>query len=325
MAIDSEVALTPLAERDLVAADELLRAAFGTALGLPEPARFAEGAELVRTRWRADPTCAFAAHRAGELVGCAFLARRGSYVSFGPLAVRPDHWDRGIGRLLWEIRMPMLERWGATHAALFTRIESKNIHLYQRYGFWPRELTALSAKPLAPAGEPRAGEGGRAAAPWSTLSELPMAARQVALDDCRRLADSIQPGLDPTGEILAVEAQALGTTILIYDDGGLGGFAICHVGAGSEAGPGACYVKLAAAAPGPDAERRLERLLDACERHAVAHGAVRLLAGVNIARREAYRVLLDRGHRPFAFGVAMHRPDEPAYDRPGALVVDDGR
>jgi GNAT superfamily N-acetyltransferase len=314
---DTDLTVGPLEESDLAAADAVFRLAFGTALGLPEPRRFAEGAELVRTRWLADPECAFKAESQGELVGCAFVTRWGSHALFGPLAVHPDYWDRGVGRLLWEVRLPLLERWGATHAALFTRAETKNVHLYQKFGFWPGFLTALTTKQLDEA--PGTSVSSR------RFAELPADARGATLADCRRLADAVHPGLDLEREIVALHRQRIGDTILVDDKGGLTGFAVCHAGAGSEAGPGACYVKFAAVAPGRGASRRFEHLLDACEAYAAVQGLGRLVAGVNTGRREAYRSLLGRGHRPFAFGVAMHRPDEPAYDRPGVYVLDDRR
>ena len=37
--------------------------------------------------------------------------------------------------------------------------------------------------------------------------------------------------------------ERLGDTVLIDDGAGLHGVAICHAGAGTEAGAGACYVK----------------------------------------------------------------------------------
>jgi hypothetical protein len=46
---------------------------------------------------------------------------------------------------------------------------------------------------------------------------------------------------------------------------------------------------------------------------------------VNTGRVDAYRSLLERGYRTFALGVALHRPDEPAFDRPRAYVIHDGR
>jgi GNAT superfamily N-acetyltransferase len=312
----TEIVVGPLEESDLATADRVFRLAFGTALGLPEPGRFAEGAELVRTRWLVDPACAFKAESSGQLVGCAFVTRWGSYALFGPLAVHPEYWDRGVGKLLWEIRLPLLERWSTTHAALFTRAEPKNVLLYQKFGFWPGFLTALTAKPLgAPVPNVH----------WRTFAERSERGRTVALGDCRRLTEAVYPGLDLEREILALDQQAVGDTILLDGDAGIDGLAVCHADTGSEAGPGACYVKFAAAAPGKSAARRFARLLDACEAYAAGRGLSRLVAGVNTGRHEAYRSLLDRGHRPFAFGVAMHRPNEPIFDCPGAYVLDDRR
>lgn len=313
---DGDITVASLEESDLAAADAVLRLAFGTALGLPEPQRFAEGTELVRTRFRADPARAFKAEAGSELVGCVFVSRWGSYSLFGPLAVRPDYWDRGVGRLLWEACLPPLERWRAAHTALFTRAEPKNVHLYQKLGFWPGSLTALTGKQLDVVPSPVVSH---------PFSELPAGAREGALADCRLLTDALYPGLDLEQEIRAVDLQALGDTILLDDEGGICGFAVCHAGAGSEAGPGACYLKFATVRHGEGTPQRFERLLDACEGYAAARGLTRLLAGVNTGRHEAYRSLLDRGHRAFAFGVAMHRPNEPGYDRPGVYTVDDGR
>src|SRR5262245_43737449 len=222
------ITVAPLEEGDVSAADAVFRLAFGTALGLPEPRRFAEGSALVRTRWLADPAGAFKAELQGELVGCAFVTRWGSYALFGPLAVHPDHWGRGIGRLLWEIRLPLLEQWGATHAALFTRAEPKNVHLYQKFGFWPGSLTALPAKRVETA--PRR----PAPTSWRTFADLPEGSRANALDECRRLTDTLRPGLDLEREIAALDAQGLGDTLLVDVGDGFGGFAVCHVGTGSE-------------------------------------------------------------------------------------------
>jgi GNAT superfamily N-acetyltransferase len=305
------VEVGPLEERDVAAADAVFRLAFGTALGLSEPARFAEGTEYVRPRWIADPGGAFGARAAGELVGVAYLSRWGTHAVFGPLAVRPDHWGRGVARALWEACLPLLDEWRVAHTALFTRGEPKNVHLYQTWGFWPGALTAITVKELSRRPE---GEVGR------TFGGLAEEGRRDALEECRRIAAAIEPGLDLEREIHEVAAQGLGATVLGDD-----AFAVCHAGSGSEAGPDTCYVKFAAVAPGADAAARLERLLDACEGYAAARGLSRLVAGVDTARREAYRCLLDRGHRSLVLGVAMHRPDGPAYDRPGVYALDDRR
>ena len=56
----------------------------------------------------------------------------------------------------------------------------------------------------------------------------------------------------------------------------LEGMAVCHRGAGSEAGGDRCYVKFAAVLPGDGAGERFERLLDACEAFADRVGGTRV-------------------------------------------------
>ena len=119
--------------------------------------------------------------------------------------------------------------------------------------------------------------------------------------------------------------QALGDTVLLWSDDKLTGFAICHSGAGTEAGSGACYVKFGAARPGRHAERDFDRLLHACEEFARARGAARLSAGVNAGRDQAYRLMLARGFRTEFLGLTMNKPNEPGYNRPDVYLIDDWR
>jgi hypothetical protein len=84
-------------------------------------------------------------------------------------------------------------------------------------------------------------------------------------------------------------------------------------------------VKFGAVPDDLDRERRFARLLDACERFARDAGASTLTAGVNLARDRAYAALRRRGFRTFLQGVAMHRPNVPAYSRPEVFALDDWR
>jgi hypothetical protein len=136
---------------------------------------------------------------------------------------------------------------------------------------------------------------------------------------------AIYDGLDVSGAIRAVASQYLGDTVLLQDDSGLAGFAVCHFGAGTEAGSGACYVKFGAIRPGSEAGENFERLLDACEALAAAEGMQVLIAGANMGRYEAYRGLLAGGFRIEIQGVTMHRPNEPGYNRPDVYIIDDWR
>lgn len=312
-----DIGVRPLQEDDLAAADHIMRLAFGTFLGLPEPTTFMGDAGYVRTRWRADPSGAFGAEVGGELIGSNFATNWGSVGFFGPLTVRPDLWDQGAGKRLLEPILECFDTWGTKHAGLFTFAHSqKHVGLYQKFGFWPRFLTAIMSKPVGQtAGESR----------WTRFSGVPEGEREEMLLACRQVTDAACDGLDVSSEVRAVAEQGLGDTVLLWDDGELAGLAVCHCGPGTEAGSGTCYVKFGAVRPSLTAGQDFDRLLDACEEMAAGAGLSRLAAGVNTARQEAYHQMLERGFRTDLQGVAMQRANEPGYNRPGVYLIDDWR
>ncbi|MGH3853361.1 MAG: GNAT family N-acetyltransferase [Pseudonocardiaceae bacterium] len=308
------ITVGPLREGDLAAADHVMRLAFGTFLGLSEP--FMGDADCVRTRWAADPAAAFGARLDGELVGSVFATNWGSVGFFGPLTVHPAHWNRGIGSRLMEPVLGLFDHWGVTHAGLFTFAHSeKHIGLYQKFGFWPRFLTAIMDKPTVPA------TGG----PLELYSAVAPDRRRDCLAACAAVTGAVYEGFDVEREIRAVDTQGLGDTVLVLDGAEVVGLAVCHTGPGTEAGSDTCYVKVGAAAPGPGAAARFARLLDACEALAVSRGLARMSAGVNLGRHEAYRALLGRGYRTTLQGVAMERANRSAYNRAGVYLIDDWR
>ena len=311
-----DITVRPLKENDLSTADTIMRLAFGTFIGLPEPLAFMGDAAYVRSRWVAAPEAAFAAEVNGELVGSNFASNWGSVGFFGPLTVRPDYWDKGVAKRLMEPVVDLFTKWRTTHAGLFTFAQSqKHVGLYQRFGFWPRFLTAIMSKPVGQV---------NSTARWTTFSEVSGDQTTSVLNACRLLTGEIYEGLDVVNEIRSVRAQNLGDTILLWEENELAGIAVFHVGPGTEAGSGICYIKFGAARPGANAEVRFGRLLDACEEMAARRGAT-LKAGVNTARHEAYRYMLSRGFRTDVQGVVMSKPNEAGYNRPGVYVIDDWR
>jgi GNAT superfamily N-acetyltransferase len=313
----TDVTIRLLKDTDLSTADTVMRLAFGTFLGLPNPLAFMGDTAYVRTRWRANPQAAFAAEVDEEVIGSNFATDWGSVGFFGPLTVRPDFWDRGVAQRLMEPVVQLFDEWQTKHAGLFTFPHSqKHIGLYQRFGFWPRFLTALMSKPVHQV---------KSASRWTRFSAVPEAERDAVLSACREVTDAIYEGLDVAHEIRAVAAQNLGDTILLWDDSKLTALAICHIGPGTEAGSGTCYIKFGAVRPGLSAEQDFSRLFDACEELAWAQQLSRLVAGVNTARDEAYRQMLSRGFRTDVQGVVMSRPNEAGYNRPGIYLIDDWR
>jgi GNAT superfamily N-acetyltransferase len=255
----TDIVVRNLAEHDLAQADRVFRLAFATFLKIDPPESFGGDGDCLSTRWRSAPDQAFTATAGGEVIGSVFVANWGSVGFFGPLTVRPDYWDRGVGTKLLEPVVALFDRWQTRHAGLYTFSNSqKHIGLYQKFGFWPRFLTMTMTRPIAQSDREPTAE-------W--LSEIAPANRAAALAACRELTDSVHEGLDVTGEIESVSNQSLGDTVLLWEPFGdvLAGLAVCHIGAGSEAGTGTCYVKFATVRSGSAAGGRFAALLGECE------------------------------------------------------------
>src|SRR5579859_3027667 len=196
-----EVTIRSLREHELETADRIFRLAFGTFLGMPNPEMFAGDSDAVRTRWKADPTRVFAAEVDGELVGTNVASNWGSVGFFGPLTIRPDLWDRGIAQRLMEPVMEKFSEWGTRHAGLFTFPHStKHLYLYQKYGFYPRFLTALLSKPV---------NASISAINLSTLSEVSKSEQAAVLRACSEVTEAIYEGLNVHSEIQAIQEKGL--------------------------------------------------------------------------------------------------------------------
>jgi hypothetical protein len=231
--------------------------------------------------------------------------------------VRPDLWDQGTAKSLMGPTVDLLTSSAITHAGLFTFAHSpKHLSLYQRFGFWPRFLTAVMRKPaVRPPAAPT----------WRRLGRLSPNEREAAIRECALLTEALGPGLDLRPEIQAIETHDLGLTALLEGNSGLNGVAVCHVGAGTEGGGDTLYAKFAAVRPGPGSAATFEAMLDSIEDAALASGAGQVEVGVSTGCADAYRQLLSRGYRATMLGVTMHRPNEAGYHRPGLFVVDDWR
>jgi GNAT superfamily N-acetyltransferase len=316
-----DILTRPLVESDLDETRRIIRVAFATFLGLPpDDPRMGRDNDVAGTRWRADSSSVVAAEHGGKLIGSNFATNWGSFGFFGPLTVEPEYWNRGVAQQLLAPTMEIFGRWGNRHLGLYTFAHSpKHMALYQKFGFWPRDLVAVMAKQVAENSQ-------TAVADTSRFSEAASDDKQQILGDCREVTNAIFDGLDVGIEIRAVAEQSLGDTILVRDGGKLAAFAVCHTGPGSEAGSGVCYVKFAAVRPGRRASEVFQRLLEAVEAYAHAAKAPKVTAGVNVARREAFQALIGRGFRTEMQGVAMETGDATSgYNHAGVYILDDWR
>lgn len=278
------IRIRPMQRRDLTEADRIVRLAFGTFLGLPEPQKMFGDIDMVRTRFAAAPDLALAAEYEETLVGSNFVTRWGSFGFFGPLSVEPRLWNQRIAQQLMEATVALFEKSGCQHTGLFTFSDSpKHIALYQKFDYWPRFLTFVMSKEVATITIPPE---------YSLFSELPPSQKEQAVAACRESTSAIFDGLDVTREIMAVESQRLGDTVIRLDGSAMSAFAGCHVGPNSEAGSGSCYVKFGMVRPGPSAQQSFRRLLELCEAYAARRNASRLVGGVNTSRYEAYRTMV---------------------------------
>jgi len=307
-----------LKQSELEEAERILRMAFGTFLGLPNPLDFMGDRLYIAPRWRSPNVKAIAARDNGRLIGSNLATRWGSFGFFGPLSVLPEYWDRGVAQRLLASTMTIFEGWGLRHTGLCTFPHSaKHVGLYQKFGYWPGYLTGIMT--LTP-------EHNRPApvnAPV-LLSGLKKGEREAAIEACSNLTHTINKGLDLTGEIRALLAQHTGDVVLTYTRSVLDAFGICLNGPGSEGGEKTCYVKFGAARGGTGAGERFDKLLNACEAFAASRG-VSIEAGVNSAREDAYRRMRARGYRVAMQVVAMQRPHADGFNRADAYVIDDWR
>jgi len=297
-----------MAARDVVEAAAISRLAFGTFMKAPDLDNFRRDLGVIETRFVTEPELALVAETEGRLAGSIMGMSWGSQVALGPLTIDPDFWGRGVARLLAAAFLELPGVRAAPLVSLFTFAQSPtHLRLYESLGFASHHLTAILEK------APRASGAAR------LFSSLAGDARAVALAQCRAVAEAVLPGLDLTRQIEAVAAQRLGDTVLIEN----AGFAVCHIGRGTEAGEGTLYVKAAMTRPGAGSD--FDRLLDGIESLAAARGLARVVAGVNVARRDAYRRLTARGFRAALTGVAMQRPDVAGTLRADAYMIDDWR
>jgi N-acetylglutamate synthase-like GNAT family acetyltransferase len=312
------VQIRSIEERDLDDADRIMRVAFGTFLRARDPLKVLGDSDYLRSRFLAEPGCGYVAECDGEVVGSSFATRWGSFGLLGPISVRHDLWGRGIARPLLAPLMDLFDTWQVREAGLSTfPNSSKHIGLYQTYGFWPQQLTAVLGRSVPSTSGTRL--------EYTTYRTVASADRPAVLSASRALTGALFDGLDLSLEIDKAESQKLGDTVLVRAGAELAGVAVCHCGAGEAWSASDCLIKFAAVRPGPDAAELFEALVDACEQLARERELERVSACVSTARADAYRRLLARGYRAQIHAVDMIRPNAQEFLRPDAYVIHDLR
>lgn len=306
----------PLKSEDYSAAEHIIKTSFSLKMGLADPEMFFAGGSM-KCRFLMDIDGVYGAEEDGNLIGVNIATNWGSVGYLGPLAVLPEYQGRGIAQQLLMPVMSFFRKRNVTHAGLFTFANSaQHVHLYKKFGFMPRFLTAIMNKDLKD-------EPGKEVRIWrySSFQNLEQADFR---ESARELTNELYPGLDVQKEICAVDELGIGDTIFIGSDT-LDGFAICHYGIGSEAQRNTMYIKFAAVRMCPNSSILFNSLLMACESTARLAGVTSIEAGVSTARDAAWDAMLNAGYKTTHLGVYMHKPNESGYCRPDIFVIDDWR
>ena len=154
----------------------------------------------------------------GEIVGFNIVHRSGVEGWMGPIAVRSENQGVGAGKEIVRKGVDWLKVHGAAVIGLETMPRTMdNIGFYSTLGFVPGKLTLTMTLDATYADKPA-----------SLFGRLSASDKDDALQECRALVSTLQPGYDHTREIALTDELALGDTLLLYKKGRLVGFALCH-------------------------------------------------------------------------------------------------
>jgi GNAT superfamily N-acetyltransferase len=245
----------------------------------------------------------------GHMVAFNMVHRSGAEGWMGPLAVRPDRQSEGIGSSMVRLGIEWLRGQGCTTIGLETMPRTvDNIGFYSRLGLVPAHLTVtlvhdVSRRPGAHVG-------------LEVLSQTGGAVK-ARLEECRRLTESLMPGVDFTRELALTSELSIGDTTLIREDGDLAGFALWH------------STPLAAGRPKDELRvlklvardlRVFDRILDALPASATGERVGRVAIRCQSEFVPAYQRLVGRGYRVHWTDLRMLLPGHPPR-RPSEAVV----
>ena len=223
----------------------------------------------------------------GHIIAFNMAHRSGAEGWMGPLAVRSDWQERGIGTEMLKSGIAWLRSLGVRTLGLETMPRTiENIGFYSRLGFEPGLLTITLVRDLPAVS--RASSG-----PIELMSAEP-GDRLRQIEECRKLADALSPGLDFSREFVLTHDLRLGDAVLVRNANGLSGFALYH-SAPLAAGRGAEELR-ALKLVATDAEA-FGAIVSAIETAAVKHRLPRVAIRCQTAFQAPYHALIDRGYR----------------------------
>jgi len=285
------------------------------------------GAQYVHHRWLMEPWGCFVAEEGdGKIVGAAVAVIWGSVGMVGPVAVLTTYQNQDIGQQLVKATQGFFEENSVTLQGLATYPSSpKHLLLFQKFGYKPKGLVAVTSKPLDRREIIQATQSGKPAHSVRRFSMLEEAKKKTVVQKLRRMTNSIYRGLDLNKEVEIVDGLALGDTLLLERGRELIGFAIYHMPGVSEAPQGSLYIKFLTIDSRHRKAEYFHALLAALEELAHGAGLQRVIAPVYTWYWTAYQGLLERGYSIDFTMVRMKRGKLEEYERPTDLVLDDWR
>ena len=289
------ITVRAMAHADLKAASEVVNAAFGSQResSSVEPVFPLPFFEL---RFAADPRgCLVAVDETGSVLGTLFSVGRGSLGWFGPLAVRPDFQQGGIGESLVAQCLTSWAERDIRLTGLETFADSRfHVQFYGRLGFRPA-WTGLAFRGPA----------------WE--AEMP---HGVEVGGLMPDLDFVLPGLDVYAEAVATTTHGAGQVLTTED-----GVAIVHLlspfrsrSFDAEAG----FVPFLAART----RTSFDRLLGAAEHVVRQHGRKHLVVRTSGSAWPTLDALDARGYRVLGTAVRMKCGEHVDYDRGEKFYLD---
>jgi GNAT superfamily N-acetyltransferase len=245
----------------------------------------------------------------GHIVAFNMVHRSGTEGWMGPLAVRPDRQGEGLGSMMVRIGIDWLRGQHATTIGLETMPRTvDNIGFYSRIGLVPAHLTVTLVQDV-----PRRVAGARSELLSAAGSRVP-----EVVAECRRLTESLLPGVDFTRELMLTRELAIGDTTLLREDGSLIAFALWHstpLAAGRPkdelrvlklvACDGAAFDRLLSALPSAAATERVGRIAVRCQTEFAASYLRLVGLGYRVHWTDLRMLLEGYPQRPPREGIVM--------------------
>lgn len=181
--------------------------------------------EFLEMYLASNPEGCFVIEKDGEIIAYCFSRLWGSVGWIGPLSVIPSEEGRGYGRDVVSACIDFLKNNGAQTIGLEMPSHSnRNLGFYTNLGFVPGKLTVDFVRHVFPKvsrKQPKIFESVR-------FGKTDSGKQEHFLLQMKRLCNSLEPGLDYSGEIRLALEYGFGDACLLTKDGTVVGFILGH-------------------------------------------------------------------------------------------------